>query len=92
MIEDDNNYAGEYVQSDDDNYEQIQSQSDDLSDIQEIIHQHKDIFDPADMKSMAIEDEYREIVETDLPERYISQLKGYKFKNLDCLKMSKKPL
>jgi hypothetical protein len=42
----------------------------------EVVHQQMDIFDPGDMKSLTIEDGDKELVETDLPERYIKLTRG----------------
>lgn len=48
----------------------------------EIIDHHKEIFDPFELKNFAMADEDREILETDLPERYFNLLKKYVMINL----------
>lgn len=41
----------------------------------EIIDQHKEIFDPFELKNLAMAEEDREILDADLPERYFNLLK-----------------
>lgn len=68
----------EDAQSDDDaGYQMDQDESDPLSVIQEVIPQQKDIFDPSDIRLMTVQNEDSELVDLDLPERYIAQLKIY---------------
>ena len=54
--------SGEEMQSDDDvGYHNEPEESDSISEIQEVIHQQKDIFDPADLRKLTIEDEDRDL-------------------------------
>lgn len=55
MQDDDDVELGEDNQSDDDaGYRNEPDESDSFSEINEVIHQHKEIFDPADIKRLTI--------------------------------------
>lgn len=43
----------------------------------EVVQQQMDLFDPGDLKAFTIEEDDKELVETDLPERYIKLTRGY---------------
>lgn len=43
----------------------------------EVAGNNMEIFDPADMRILTIEDDDKELVDTDLPERYMVQLRNF---------------
>jgi hypothetical protein len=77
MRDDDNPSELDNRSDDEDNYRNAADESESESALNEIMVQHKDIFDPSDLKRLTIEEEDRDVAELDLPERYINQLKTY---------------
>lgn len=58
----------------------------------EIIDQHKEIFDPFELKNLAMAEEDREVLDTDLPERYFNLLRRYIFYNTVMFEATKRRL
>lgn len=58
----------------------------------EIIDQHKEIFDPFELKNLAMAEEDREILDTDLPERYFNLLKRYLLSNTATFEATRRRL
>jgi hypothetical protein len=48
-----------------------------LSPIFEVAANNMEIFDPADMRILTVEDDDKELADTDLPERYMVQLRNF---------------
>ena len=66
MVDDDVAEGEESLSADDVGY-RMDQESNSFEEIQEVIHRDQEIFDPADLKKLAIDESDRDLVELDFP-------------------------